>query len=205
MDCVQRAAGSGRAATGACPPFANSVPGSARLIARSPAGAAARAKQEASSGNQADRPRARAAAVRRPRVPIFGEPVARANGDPGGIRTPDLRIRNPPLYPAELRGHRPNIARRPGGGQCRGEICAASRSGSPAGSPSRRRPPFAASRFQGANLGKLPVLPSPPRRDIAEPRAAPNRRRTGSRKKRGAARMFPEKDNRERAVDFFSP
>jgi hypothetical protein len=27
-------------------------------------------------------------------------------GTPGGIRTPDLRIRSPALYPAELRAHK---------------------------------------------------------------------------------------------------
>ena len=30
-------------------------------------------------------------------------------GDPGVIRTRDLRIRSPALYPAELRGHAYNI------------------------------------------------------------------------------------------------
>src|SRR6185503_1340256 len=30
-------------------------------------------------------------------------------GDPGGTRTTGLRFRKPPLYPAELRGHTPQI------------------------------------------------------------------------------------------------
>ena len=30
--------------------------------------------------------------------------ISTYSGDPGGIRTPDLQIRNLPLYPAELRG-----------------------------------------------------------------------------------------------------
>ena len=30
-------------------------------------------------------------------------------GDPGRTRTCDLRIRNPPLYPAELRGRLPDL------------------------------------------------------------------------------------------------
>ena len=29
----------------------------------------------------------------------------RNSGTPGGIRTPDARLRTPPLYPAELPGH----------------------------------------------------------------------------------------------------
>jgi hypothetical protein len=32
--------------------------------------------------------------------------VRKINGVPGGIRTPDLRIRSPLLYPAELQGHK---------------------------------------------------------------------------------------------------
>ena len=48
-------------------------------------------------------------------IRIFRKPAA--HGAPGGIRTPDLRIRNPPLYPAELRGRQVNIARRPSGRQ----------------------------------------------------------------------------------------
>jgi hypothetical protein len=34
-----------------------------------------------------------------------GNEISRLDGDPGGIRTHDPRIRNPVLYPAELRDH----------------------------------------------------------------------------------------------------
>lgn len=48
------------------------------------------------------------------RTPVCAGRGSQGDGDPGAIRTRDPRIRNPVLYPAELRGHPDRDARRTG-------------------------------------------------------------------------------------------